>query len=255
MRPLVVGLVGVTLVGFALYGGGLGLLLRPEPLFEGPCAQFLQRPSERWVRLTGCRLGVDELLVANADGIERFSERAEGLSRALHPDVPVWTALYAPLTTGSLEDRRAVRVLYRLSGEDLLAWVNAVERADEAKRRELLERRSMLLRVASPGLLEGRARRGAAADALQASLGTRAQPGLLVVEPGPVPPLELPVAAVAAGVLGLALIAGALARALRRAPPPSLEEAALGLDQVPVALGELDALRREDGSGRPPGPR
>lgn len=254
MRTLVAGLLGFLLVGFCFYGGGLALLVHPEEVQEASCDAFLWRPKARWVKLSGCRLAVDELLVANADGIERFSDRANGISRALYARPPVWTELYVPVMTGLPEDQRAVRVMYRLADRDVLAWVNEVEKADEAQRKRLVDNPAMLLRVASPGLLIGHAQRGPSADALQEALGTRAQPGLLVVEPGPLPQFEFPVPAFAAGLLGGALLVWALTRALGHTPGAGTHVDTTDVSGVPLPLGELEAMRREEAARTSKGP-
>lgn len=238
------------LLGFCLFGGGLTLIVHPVPVEEGACARYLERPKERWVKLTGCRLAIDDLLVVNADGVERFADRAEGLSRVLHAKPPVWTALYVPVTTGLPDDQRAVRVLYRLADRDVLKWVNALEVAEEGQKRRLLDNQAVLLRIASPGLLMGHATHAPEAETLQEALGTRAQAGLLVVEPGPVPVPEFPLAAVAAGLTGGVLLLWALARLLRRGPPAVSDVAVVDVSRIPVSLGELDAMRREEAEAR-----
>lgn len=257
VRLVLVGIVGLMLVGFCFFGGGLTLIVHPVPVEEGTCARYLERPKERWVKLTGCRLGIDDLLLANADGVERFADRAEGLSRVLHAQPPVWTELYVPLTTGLPDDQRAIRVMYRLADRDVLKWVNAIEQADEAQRKRLLEGRSMLLRIASPGLLLGHASRGPVADVLQQALGTEAQAGLLVIEPGPVPVPEFPFPAVLAGLVGGTLLLWTLTRFLRRTPADALAQDTVDVSGVPLSLGELDAMRRDEAearkSGKPPG--
>lgn len=250
MRALLPAIVGLLLVGFCLFGGGLTLIVHPVPVEEGACARYLEGPKERWVKLTGCRLAIDDLLVVNADGVERFADRAEGVSRVLHAKPPVWTALYVPITTGLPDDQRAVRVLYRLADRDVLKWVNALEVAEEGQKRRLLDNQAVLLRIASPGLLMGHATHAPEAATLQEALGTRAQAGLLVVEPGPVPVPEFPFGAIAAGLTGCVFLLWALTRLLRRGPPAVSDVATVDVSKVPVSLGELDAMRREEAEAR-----
>jgi hypothetical protein len=246
------GLIGLMLVGFCLLGGGLAVVLRPEGTLEGPCRSFLDRPKERWVKLSGCRLQIDELLVANDDAVERFADRAEGVSRTLYATPPVWTHAWAPLSTGSPDDHRAVRAVVRLVDADVLKWVNAVERADEAQRKRLLENQAVLLRVAMPGLLMGHASRPPEADLLQAALGTTAQAGLLVIEPGPPPPVEWPVPALLAGFVGFAVLLLTLARLVRRTPAEAAAADVTGIDvsDVKLSIGELEEVRREQAEAR-----
>jgi hypothetical protein len=115
----------------------------------------------------------------------------------------------------------------------------------------------MLLRVARPGLLMGRAARGPVAEVLQQALGTDAQAGLLVVEPGPVPAPEFPLAAVLSGLAGGVLLLWTLTRLLRRTPADALASDSIDVSGVPLTLGELEALRREEAearkTGKPPG--
>lgn len=251
MRPLLVGIVGLVLVGFCLFGGGLALVVHPEPVADGLCDSYLQRPKPRWLKLQGCRLQVDQLLVGNAEGVERFSDRAEGVSRVLHASTPVWTQVWAPVATGRPDDRRPVRVVYRLNDPDLLEWINAVERADEAGRARLLEKQTLLLRVATPGLLMGRAERSPEAARLQEALGTQAQAGLLVVEPGPLPEREFPLPAFLSGVTGGLLLVWTLFQLGRRSGHVAPGDVAtVDVSKVPVALGELDALRQEEAEER-----
>jgi hypothetical protein len=253
VRIVLGGLIGLTLIGFCLLGGGLAVVFRPEATLEGPCRAFLDRPKERWVKLSGCRLQIDELLVANDDAVERFADRAEGVSRTLYATPPVWTHAWAPLTTGNPDDHRAVRAVVRLVDGDVLKWVNAVERADEAQRKRLLENQSVLLRVAMPGLLIGQATRPPEAELLQTALGTTAQAGLLVIEPGPPPPPELPGPALAAGLLGFGVLLWTLSRLVVRRPhaaDAAADVTAVDVSGVKLSLGELEEVRREEAEAR-----
>ena len=248
MRVIVSGLIGLLLVGFCLVSGGIAFFLKPDAALQGPCQSFLAHPKERWVKLSGCRLQVDDLLVSNADAVERFADRAEGVSRTLYAQPPQWTHAWAPVTTGSPDDRRAVRAVYRLADADVLKWVNAIERADEAQRKRLLQNQQVLLRVALPGLLVGHAVRSPEAEVLQEALGTSAQPGLLAIEPGTPPPVEVPGPAVAAGIAGALLLLWTLTRLFRR---PTVADAAadaapVDVSGVKLSLGELDAMRQEE---------
>lgn len=252
MRTVIGGAIGLLLVGFCFLGGGLAVVLRPEPVEDGPCAKYLERPKQRWVKLSGCRLQIDELLVANADAVERFADRTEGLSRTLYTSAPVWTHVYAPVATGDPDDRRPVRVVFRLADADILKWINAVERADEAQKKKLLDNQALLLRVATPGLLTGQATRGPNAEALQETLGTQAQAGLLVIEPGTPPAPELPWPAALAGLSGGAVLLASLIRLLQKSPPsdPAAELTRLDVSDVKLSLGELDAMRQEEAEAR-----
>jgi hypothetical protein len=248
VRSLLGAIVGLVLVGFCAMSGGLAVVLRPQPVVDGPCTAYLERPKERWVRLTGCRLQIDELLVANEEGVERFADRARGLSRALHATTPVWTRVYAPVATGNPDDRRPVRVVYRLTDGDVLTWVNAVERAEDAQKKRLLDDQRVLLRVSAPGLLMGQARRPLEAEALQAALGTQAQAGLLVIEPGAPPTFEWPWLALVVGFAGMLGVVWSLGQLLRRphASDPAAELTRVDVSDVKLSLGELAALKEEE---------
>ncbi|MEW5738282.1 MAG: hypothetical protein AB1938_05115 [Myxococcota bacterium] len=255
MRTILGAVIGLMLVGFCFLGGGLAVLIRRDPVVTGACTQYLDRPKEHWVKLSGCRLQIDDLLVANAEGVERFADRAEGLSRVLHSTTPVWTAVYAPVATGNPDDRRPVRVVYRLADADVLKWINAVERADEAHKKRMLDDQKILLRVASPGLLMGEARRVPEAEVLQAALGTQAQAGLLIIEPGTPPTPEWPWLALLAGLAGGAVLLWSLLRVFQRphSTDPAAELTKVDVSDVKLSLGELDAMRQEEAEARKAG--
>lgn len=257
-RVLVAAFLACSLYVVAGYGGWLAWLSPLGMPVKGPCSSWLEQPSARWLSLTGCTLGVDELVLeSDAGDLETLANRREGLATRPYENPPRWVAAWAPVATLG-QRKELVRAVFRLEGSDLVAWLNAFERADERKREAMWADPVVLRRVAAPGVLAGRASKPAT-DAVQKAFGPRASAALLVVTPGEPPAPALP--AWAAGALLLALGLSWLAwrefSQLSRGHAPTPEQAITNANvrDVKLELGELEALRREEAERRRrPGP-
>lgn len=257
-RVLVAAFLACSLYVVAGYGGWLAWFSPLGRPVKGPCAYWLEQPTARWLSLSGCTLGVDELLLeSDAGDLETLADRRQGLATKPYATPPRWVAAWAPVATLG-QRKELVRAVFRLESSDLVAWLNAFERADERKRESMWADPVVLRRVASPGVLAGLASKPAT-DAIQKAFGQRASAALLVVTPGEPPAPALP--AWAAGALLLAL--GLSWRAWREFgdmarghdPTPEQVITSANVRDVKLELGALEELRREEAERRRrPGP-
>lgn len=252
-RVLVAAFLACSLYVVAGYGtwlawfSGLGFPLR------GACGDWLQQPTPRWLALQGCTLGVDELLLESEAGdLETLSDRHQGLASKPYDRPPRWVAAWAPVST--LGQRgQLIRAVFRLESRDLVAWLNAFEQADERRREAMWADPVALRRVASPGVLSGRALKPTT-DAVQKGFGARASAALLTVLPGEAPPPTLEPWAVGAllGALALSWLAWREFAASTRGHAPTAEQeiTTANVRDVKLDLGALEELRREEAAAR-----
>ncbi len=249
-----------SLFSFAGYGAWLTWLSGEGRPLKAPCEAWLAQPTARWLALQGCLLAVDDLLLESEAGdLETLANRRHGISTTLSERPPRWVAAWAPVTSLDLRGR-AVRALFRLESKDVVAWLNAFEQADDRRREAMWADPVVLRRVATPGLLAGEAVKPTT-DALYKALGTRGSVGLLTVLPGEPPPRALPAWAILSvlGGLGLSWLAWRFFNQSARGDEPTAEQVitSVGVGDVKVDLGELEALRREEAAerrrGRPDG--
>jgi hypothetical protein len=231
-------------VSKAVRGGGVWL--------EGSCAELLVVPRPRVVRLSGCRLDTENLVLEREGTFELLGDRQAGHSNDENENenekTPRWTQLYAPIVVPGV-GRHPVFAVYQISDPDVLTWVNNFETASDETRTIMLERRDVLERIAAPGLLLGEVDRGAEVEAIRRVLGGKAALQLQVVRPGAPEPPGSPLFEGFVAVVGVVLTLFGLGIVRWPTTPRALDEAngvALDLSSVEVKLGELEALRREE---------
>lgn len=240
-------IVGCTLLGISGYLLLAKLVWRADAPFLGSCSAWLDQPSARWVELDGCVLDTPLALIEAETGeLEALGSRAEGLSTHLFEKPPRWVAAWIPVRD-ELGRANVVRAVYRTESPDLMKWVNQLDAASEAKRKELWAEQLPLRRIAKPGVLRGNAAKPAT-DALRKTWGSMGSAAMLVVTPGEPPPFEVPVFAVLLGLAGLALAAVGLRKGTGEHHTQAAEQmlTAINTSDVKVELGALESLRDEE---------
>jgi hypothetical protein len=156
-----------------------------------------------------------EDLVAESDAhdFETLKNRRQGLSR--NPlSKPIWVATWIPVHGRT---QGLTRVVYRSTSSDFLTWLNALERASDAERERMWEDPAVLRRMTRPGVIEGHVER-IDREGLGRAFGSRVSGVLFAVEPGPMPPAEVPMAALFSGIASLGVLF--LVFRARAAPAP-----------------------------------
>ena len=240
-------IVGCTLMGISGYLLLAKFLWRSDGPFSGECRVWLDQPTARWVELEGCVLDTPQTLVEAETGeLEVLASRADGLSTHLFEKPPRWVAAWVPIRD-DLKRANVVRAVYRTDSADLMKWVNQLDAAPEAKRRELWADQAPLRRIAKPGVLKGTAAKPET-DLLRKTWGSMGSAAMLVVTPGEPPPMEIPVFAMLLGVAGLALAATGLKKGTGEHHTQSAEQmlTSINTSDVKVELGALESLREEE---------
>jgi hypothetical protein len=248
IRPFILGAIGLSGLGFSLLSifAAVGAhRVRQAPV---ECDSFIARPAEAWVTLVGCRLDFDDAVLMDGTNVERLSDRKVGIAHSVQPRGFEWTTMVVPVKAPNALIRPS-RVVTPITDVDVLAWVNAIERATTVEERERLSSQTKLIdRLASPTRITGHGERGPLADAVQRVLGREGMAGLVVLRPAEIPGVEVPDLGILTGVLGLIAIAIAIAGLGRaRALGSSIEADLTNADVsgVKLEIGELEALRRE----------
>jgi hypothetical protein len=202
------------------------------------------------VTLEGCTLDFDGALLRGSKGeSERLADRKEGVSRKLYNDAPIWNSLLVPVKTPANRAKPA-RLLFVLTDRELLAWVNAFERASLDTRAKIVRTTTYLDRLTTPGTLVGQVVRDSEAEGLQRALGREAAPGVMVLRPGVPPGLELSPVILGSGVLGAALLILALGRFTGHSPVRAAtayeDVTQVSSHGVKLEIGGLEALREEE---------
>ncbi|MFZ5446926.1 MAG: hypothetical protein ACOZQL_43465 [Myxococcota bacterium] len=245
-----------TIVAFALMVlTALGLyvvlgtpLLRGDAPLKTECANFVGRPTTGWVTLYRCTLDMELLVLESEQGdFELLERRRQGLGKKPYARPPTWVRAWAPVRADG--NGGVVRVAWRIESGDLLKWINVLERADERQKERLWADPTLLRRMSTPALLEGRAEKAEQAFVLDA-FGTSASSSLLLLTAGKPPEQSL-----VGPVLAAAAIVMAAFVALRLLVRPQLTSAEGELTQVNVSdvkveLGELERLREEERRNR-----
>jgi hypothetical protein len=245
---IIVGAMSLASLAYFAWSMVSEFLIRPKAPLELTCAEYLRALDPRWIKLTGCVLDTERMVLeSDAGDFEPFSNRVKGMSSKLYATTPTWVAAWAPMRAPGTPP--VTRVLYRLSTPDLMKWLNAFERGDEAQRAKWMENPVQLRRVETPGLLSGQVKKPEN-PGVRMAFGTSATNSLLVMIPGTWPGPELPVLGVIAGLLGLFGAAFAFRSATRS---PRLDDATaeqlahtMSTADVKLEIGELEALRREE---------
>jgi hypothetical protein len=248
-RLVIAGVVGLVLLGFCAFSLVTTYVIRPDAPLKTGCDVWLNHLEPRWVVLSGCVLDVDLVVVeSDAGDFEKLANRQKGLSLKPYPVPPTWVAAWIPVRT-ELQGAGLVRAAWRTESQDLLKWVNALERADERQKERMWADQTLLRRFSRPGVLPGKAGRPES-ETLQKAFGSSAAASLLAVLPGTAPPPEVPAVGIFAGLAGLVLLVYVIRSATR---PAHLDEAtvAQALTQVNVSdvkleLGALEQLRDEE---------
>lgn len=242
------GVASLALLGFFAWTMVSTFILRPNEPFDGYCELWLKSPEAQWLKLSGCVLDVDRLVLESEGGdFESFANRRQGLSTKLYETPPTWTAAWAPVRTAG--GANVIKAAYRLASPELMKWINSVEQADEARREKLLADPVQLRRVTTPGVIMGHAEKPPH-EGLRKAWGAAASAGLLIVLPGTPPPPEVPVPGLLAGLLGLMIAAWVLRTSTQspRLDEPTPEQLAstMNTSDVKLELGALEELRREE---------
>ena len=249
MRPLLLALIGMMLLGFCSVETVTTFIKNPNRAEPLPCDEFSERPTARWVKLEGCTLDFDDALLHDEKGhFERFADRKEGLSRRLYDDPPVWNSLLVPVKTPSNRARPA-RLLFFLTDRELLAWVNSFERASVEDRAKILRKTMYLDRLATPGVLIGKVERDAEAEATQRAMGLGGAVGLMLLRSAEPPGFELSPFIIGAGLLGSGLLIFAIGRFTgpgRHEPSAAETLTTNEVGGVKLEIGGLEALREEE---------
>ncbi len=257
-KNLIAGLVALSLVGFGIYAVLTTWVFRSDRPFQMSCAEYLDQPTTKWLRLQNCVLDVEDLVVeSDAGDFETLAHRQKGLSQKPYGAPPTWVAAWVPVRPDNGRDG-LVRLAYRLDTADVLKWINALERADDRQKERMWLDPVALRRIAKPGLLEGRAEKPST-DLVQRSFGTQASAGMLILTPGKPPVPEPPGLGLAAGLAGLVLLALTARNATRM---PHLAESSIeqqltmvNVSDVKLEIGSLEQVRAEERAGKQRGKR
>ncbi len=253
MRPFVLGVLGLSGVGFCLFSTFVAFAI--NQVWKAPlqCDTFIEHPVEDWVTLVGCRLDFDEAVLIDGENVERLADRKIGLAHSLQPAGFEWKTIMVPVKSPHNLIRPS-RVVWPITDGDALAWVNAIERsATEEERKRLGTQTKVIDRLATPARMTGRGERGAKADQVQRVLGREGMAGLLVLQPGVIPPPQVPAAGFFLGVLGAIAFGFGVKGFGQRKPLGASAGAELtnaDVSGVKVEIGELEALRREEAQER-----
>lgn len=239
-----------ALLAFCAYSLVTTWVFPKDTPLKGFCEAWLERPVPSWVSLKECQLDVNLVVLESDQGdFEKLANRQKGVSLKPYPVSPTWIAAWVPMRSRFESRAGLVRAAYRIQSQDLLEWVNKLERADEKERDRMWADPGPLRRVSRPGLLQGRAAKPAH-DGLQKSLGPSASVHLLTVLEGVPPPPAAPTFGILAGLGGL-LALGYFLRRLGRGG--SLEEATaeqqitqVNVSDVKLEIGALEELRAEE---------
>lgn len=254
-RLVITSLVALVLIGFCVYAVLTAYIFRPDAPLNGYCDQWLPRPTVRWLELRNCTLDTNQLVLESEHGdLEPLAGRLEGLSTRLYETPPTWVAAWAPVRD-DLNRSGLVRAAFRLDSEDLMKWLNALDRAPQLTQEQMWADPAPLRRVVRPGVLQGHAEKPTT-DALQKSWGSLASPALLTVTPGEPPKTQVPVLAIFGGIVGVYLLLLSM-RKLSGASggplgEPTAEQAitALNVSDVKIEIGALEELRAEERAQR-----
>lgn len=245
---IIVGAMSLASLAYFAWSMVSEFLIRPTAPLELSCGEYLRMLDARWLKLTGCVLDTERMVLeSDAGDFEPFSNRVKGISSKLYAAPPNWVAAWAPMRSPGAPP--ATRVVYRLSTPDLMKWLNAFERGNEVQRAKWMENPVQLRRVETPGLLTGQVKKPENPN-VRTAFGTSATGSMMVMIPGTWPGPQLPVLGVIAGLLGFFGCAFAFRVATRS---PRLDEATaeqlantMSTADVKLEIGELEALRREE---------
>lgn len=240
--------MGLVLLGFCAWALVTTWVIRPDAPVSAPCDDWLEHPEQRWVVLQGCVLDVDLVIVeSDAGDFEKLANRQKGLSLKPYATPPTWVAAWIPVRTEWLS-AGLVRAAYRSESQDLLKWINTLERADERQKERMWADPVLLRRLSRPGVLPGKAGKPQS-ESLQKAYGSAAAASMLAILPGTPPPPTAPAAGILAGIAGLALLAYAVRGATRTTHPGATaaqEITHLDTRDVKLELGALEELRAEE---------
>lgn len=247
-RLVLAGVLSLVLLGFCAWSLVTTWVIRPDAPLNAACDLWLSQPEPRWVVLKGCVLDVDLVIVESDQGdFETLSNRQQGLSLKPYSSPPQWVAAWFPVRT-EWQGSGLVRAAYRSESQDLLKWINTLERADERQKQRMWEDPVLLRRHSRPGVLPGRAGKPES-ESLQKAFGSAAQASLLAIVPGTPPPTTVPAEGIFAGLAGLAMLAWVMRAATRNSPQELTAEQALAqlnTRDVKVEIGALEELRAEE---------
>ena len=236
-------------LGFCAYSVITTWVLPTNTLLNAPCDDWLERPSARWVSLSGCVLDVDLVIVESAEGdFEKLSNRQKGLSMKPYPEPPTWVAAWLPVRT-EWTGGGPVRAAYRLASKDLLEWINTLERADEREKERMWDDRAALRRLSRPGVLPGLAEKPTN-EGLQKAFGQAGSPNLLAVYAGAPPPASVPALGILAGLTGLGLLGFLVRRRGVDGPTAEQQITKVNVSDVKLEIGALEELRAEERRNR-----
>ncbi len=238
----------LSLLGFCVYSVVTTWVYPKNLPFKGDCDSWLENPTPRWVALKGCVLDVDLVILESDQGdFEKLSNRQQGLSLKPYPVSPQWIAAWIPIRTEWMGTGPA-KALYRLESQDLMKWVNKLERADDREKERMWVDPLPVRRLSKPGLLTGKAGKPST-EGLQKALGTAGSVNLLAVIEGELPPVTTPVPGLLAGLLGLLTLVFVARRAGRHTTDALTAEQQItrvNLSDVKLEIGALEELREEE---------
>lgn len=235
----------LLLLGFCVYSVATTWVYPKDKPLKTHCDNWLDQPAPQWVSLTGCVLDVDLVIVESAEGdFEKLANRQKGVGMKPYPEAPTWVAAWLPVRTEWTGGGLA-RAAYRLESQDLLKWINTLERADEREKERMWADPVAVRRFSRPGVLPGRAEKPTG-EGLQKAFGSAASANLLAIYPGVPPPPTAPVPGILSGLLGLGLL-GFLVR--RRGVDEATAEQQItqvNVSDVKLEIGALEELREEE---------
>lgn len=254
-RLVIAALLSLMLLGFCAYSVVTTYVWPSTAPLKAQCDSWLERPVPRWLALKGCVLDVDLVILESDQGdFEKLVNRQKGIGLKAYRTTPKWVAAWLPVRTEWTKG--LVRAAYRTESQDLVKWINALERASEQEKDRMWSDAVLLRRFSRPGVLPGLAEKPTG-DGLQKAFGAAASANMLVVIAGEPPPTQPPAAGILAGLAGLAVLGYFIAS--RRGAHLN-ESAQQHLTKVNVAdvkleIGGLEELRADEARKKGPKPK
>lgn len=249
-RLIIAAILSLVLLGFCAWSVATTYVYPSNAPLKAQCDVWLERPVPRWLALKGCVLDVDLVIVESDQGdFEKLANRQKGVGLKPYRTTPNWVAAWLPVRTEWTQG--LVRAAYRTESQDLVKWINVLERASEQEKERMWADGVVLRRFSRPGVLPGLAEKPTG-EGLQKAFGAAASANMLVVIAGDPPPASPPALGIFAGLAGLVLLGYAIAKSrgahLNETPEQHLTK--VNVSDVKLEIGALEELRAEEKRGK-----